>query len=243
MRKNKLGFTLIELLVVIAIIALLAAILFPVFARARENARRASCQSNLKQLGLGFQMYLQDSDEYYPVDNGYTVANASPYCYYWPDLILPYIKSKPIFVCPSDGEESFYDISELDTIPGTFTAADPAIDYGVNTNLAMFEPNGDIKASGGLPVVQETRNNTPADTFLLWDVDPNRLHPGMSFFLPPADDFQSGSSTPIYNVCRVVGGRHFAGDDYLYADGHVKWLNQSSVVGGSTPSDIRFSLH
>src|SRR5471032_187855 len=61
------GFTLIELLVVIAIIAILAAILFPVFARARENARRASCQSNLKQIGLGFQQYSQDYDERFPI--------------------------------------------------------------------------------------------------------------------------------------------------------------------------------
>ncbi len=64
-RRTKWGFTLIELLVVIAIIAILAAILFPVFARARENARRASCQSNLKQIGLGIFQYAQDYDEYY----------------------------------------------------------------------------------------------------------------------------------------------------------------------------------
>src|SRR5687767_1588685 len=66
-RSRKVGFTLIELLVVIAIIAILAAILFPVFARARENARRASCQSNLKQLGLSFAQYTQDFDERYPM--------------------------------------------------------------------------------------------------------------------------------------------------------------------------------
>src|SRR5438093_9620550 len=73
-RNGKLGFTLIELLVVIAIIAILAAILFPVFARARENARRSSCQSNLKQLGLGFQMYTQDYDERLPAAGDYGAA-------------------------------------------------------------------------------------------------------------------------------------------------------------------------
>src|SRR5689334_5202516 len=74
----KPGFTLIELLVVIAIIAILAAILFPVFARARENARRASCQSNLKQIGLGIMMYTQDYDETFPRSaiGGFTYQNS-----------------------------------------------------------------------------------------------------------------------------------------------------------------------
>ncbi|HEX8550734.1 MAG TPA: DUF1559 domain-containing protein [Abditibacteriaceae bacterium] len=87
------GFTLIELLVVIAIIAILAAILFPVFARARENARRSSCQSNLKQIALGVAQYTQDSDEKYPgtPESGKT----------WVDQLQPYLKSKQIFVCPS----------------------------------------------------------------------------------------------------------------------------------------------
>jgi prepilin-type N-terminal cleavage/methylation domain-containing protein/prepilin-type processing-associated H-X9-DG protein len=92
--ESKNGFTLIELLVVIAIIAILAAILFPVFARARENARRASCQSNLKQIGLGFAQYTQDYDERLPqYETGTNVG--------WGTSVQPYVKSWQLFHCPS----------------------------------------------------------------------------------------------------------------------------------------------
>lgn len=96
------GFTLIELLVVIAIIALLAAILFPVFGRARESARRSSCQSNLKQIGLGVIQYTQDFDERYflpVIDLGSDTVS-------WPTLVQPYTKSSQVFLCPS-GEKGY----------------------------------------------------------------------------------------------------------------------------------------
>jgi prepilin-type N-terminal cleavage/methylation domain-containing protein/prepilin-type processing-associated H-X9-DG protein len=94
-RKN--GFTLIELLVVIAIISILAAILFPVFARARENARRASCQSNLKQIGLGLLQYTQDYDETLPYSYVSVGGSVS-----WMGQTFPYVKSTQIYFCPSD---------------------------------------------------------------------------------------------------------------------------------------------
>ncbi len=123
MNSSKRGFTLIELLVVIAIIAILAAILFPVFARARENARKSTCQSNLKQIGLGFAQYAQDYDEMYPpmldrISAGvYTVqtnssmpgyrfitSDGSPSGYFvsWMDILQPYVKNDKIFECPSN---------------------------------------------------------------------------------------------------------------------------------------------
>jgi len=97
--RRKSGFTLIELLVVIAIIAILAAILFPVFARARENARRSSCQSNEKQIALGFKQYIQDNNERYPAASG------------WNTAILDYTKSEAILKCPSAAGAGTYDYS------------------------------------------------------------------------------------------------------------------------------------
>jgi len=102
--KTRSGFTLIELLVVIAIIAILAAILFPVFAKVREKARQTSCASNEKQLALGVLQYLQDYDSYYPLGNqgkdmggwvGFTTNS-------WQSLVMPYIKSTNVFYCPDD---------------------------------------------------------------------------------------------------------------------------------------------
>lgn len=99
------GFTLIELLVVIAIIAILAAILFPVFARAREKARQASCLSNLKQLGTALQMYVQDYDEMTPPHTDDEPTPPPPYNWRWDSLplrLLPYVKNYQIYRCPSD---------------------------------------------------------------------------------------------------------------------------------------------
>jgi len=91
---------LIELLVVIAIIAILAAILFPVFAKAREKARQTSCLSNIKQLGLGVLMYAQDYDEVFPLYQPTEPVYNYPYCY-WDDLLGPYINNDQLWVCPT----------------------------------------------------------------------------------------------------------------------------------------------
>jgi len=98
------GFTLIELLVVIAIIAILAAILFPVFARAREKARQTSCLSNLKQIGLGAVMYAQDYDERWVI---YRLGSGHVPNLFWPQLVEPYMKNEQIMQCPSRGDRSW----------------------------------------------------------------------------------------------------------------------------------------
>ena len=96
--RSRKGFTLIELLVVIAIIAILAAILFPVFQKVRENARRSACTSNMKQLGLAIVQYQQDADEAYPTSNG----TGNPGTGNWALCIYPYVKSIDVYKCPDN---------------------------------------------------------------------------------------------------------------------------------------------
>ncbi len=109
MAKLKTGFTLIELLVVIAIIAILAAILFPVFAQAREKARAISCISNMKQLGLAARMYQQDYDDKFVPSYMYQKPPQSdPDINWWDDILQPYIKNRGVVLCPSrQWEETF----------------------------------------------------------------------------------------------------------------------------------------
>ncbi len=101
---SRRGFTLIELLVVIAIIAILAAILFPVFARARAKAIQNTCLSNVKQINLGLMMYVQDNDQFFPPDSrggGCTTGN-------WVNAVVPYIKNTQIWACPEDRTKAAY---------------------------------------------------------------------------------------------------------------------------------------
>src|SRR5438093_8727534 len=103
--KKRNGFTLIELLVVIAIIAILAAILFPVFAQAREKARSATCLSNFKQIGVGVLMYVQDWDDTYPNNRLFTFkggAEGSKLLVTWKTATAPYVKNLDVYKCPSN---------------------------------------------------------------------------------------------------------------------------------------------
>jgi len=153
------GFTLIELLVVIAIIAILAAILFPVFAQAREAARKASCLSNTKQLGLGVMMYVQDYDEMYPCNNWDTpfIATADnesrsltyPSAMQWMWHIMPYMKNKQILVCPSDASAGKNDWRGYWVPPGAPSCNDA---WGIPTPIS-YAHNQHIFGYGGAPAI------------------------------------------------------------------------------------------
>ena len=222
------GFTLIELLVVIAIIALLASILFPVFARARENARRATCQSNMKQIGLALTQYAQDYDERLPGSirdaNGASSLFLLNTYVIWDDLIYPYCKSTQIFVCPS--------VASLVNTPNRSPL--PSNDFDKDSYSSCIYPNATsaLSASGGNGTFSGynamghtlAQFTSTADTFAVGEGGGSAAS-GYSgaqtvaeYFLQASD--QLTNTTPM----GTPGTPHFNGGDWLYVDGHVKWM-------------------
>ncbi|MEO6908353.1 MAG: DUF1559 domain-containing protein [Abditibacteriaceae bacterium] len=218
--KNKGGaFTLIELLVVIAIIAILAAILFPVFARARENARRASCLSNLKQIGLGVMMYTQDYDERYPteVDPGpsrwagmvnFTDGLTDPTKVNWLSGIYPYTKSWQVLICPSATDTTYNpgpDIRPNGNNRNSYEGNNVIFRYGTGLNQAA------IIASANTIIAHEVGST----------VDSTYLRP----FLDPSGGPYGGGYVYPYEGTAV----HLEGSNFLFCDGHAKWWKDSAV--------------
>jgi prepilin-type N-terminal cleavage/methylation domain-containing protein len=248
------GFTLIELLVVIAIIAILASILFPVFAQARESARTTSCSSNLRQVGIALGMYTQDYDECLP----WGASNLSGTSLTWYDLVEPYVKvgvsgfgftggvQRPFYVCPS------FENNEIPVRPGdppvpSFPAAQVtrAMSYAANGWLMPMANRVLLPASPWFPSkmgpARTTMVDAPASVVMMTHALGTRPAVG-------GDDVTSGcvgieegtnglppnvSSAGVYCAARF---KHRGGAIYLMADHHVKWFRgpASWVARGSS---------
>ncbi len=202
------GFTLIELLVVIAIIAILAAILFPVFARAREKARQASCMSNVKQISLGFQMYTSDYDDMYPA-SWYVANNQDGYVAV--DTIYPYVKNYQLFQCPSR--------KTLNPLP--LAGAIPSMNrnglaYATNTNY--WGGNNGAGIACNHPMGRDLSViTTPAETILIMDY------------------YGAFEAAAQYSInANIINGsteifRHSETANFGFCDGHAKALNRGAA--------------
>lgn len=205
LRWFRRGFTLIELLVVIAIIAILAAILFPVFAQAREKARMTACLSNLKQIGTGTMMYVQDFDEHYPntVAWGrtwtgvYTVTPSNPQSYlYLPDLINPYVKNTGVWFCPSIGQAS--------STPFGWNIAQNGSSYIWNHQTNSCNLCNPAQGAYNVTGSNIASVAAPASAPLVWDI-------------------------PYWGAWVGSMSFHNNGLNVTYADGHAKWVGGIDV--------------
>jgi len=225
--KTYRAFTLIELLVVIAIISILAAILFPVFARARENARRASCMSNMKQIGLGLMQYTQDYDERYPPSSYCNLTSCAPgdqdsdpskpsgtFGTYavstgnhrtWMDFIYPYVKSTQVFVCPSS------------QVPKTTP------NYGYSDAFNMFGTASYYYRNGGtstywipISLASVTR---PSEVICITEYSNTNIEMQPAYVRTLANNPANTEVTP-----------HLDGGNAIYADGHAKWRSRQTIL-------------
>ncbi len=225
------GFTLIELLVVISIIALLAAILFPVFGRVRENARRTSCLSNLKQIGLGLMQYTQDFDEkntqaWYGTGSGPSDATTN---YKWMDAIFPYVKSEQLFNCPSHKLPFTFGSSVFDVYK--FRSGRNWGSYGVNTTYYPQTPTYPGPFVNPFEVPALAAWETPSTTVYAMDGAGRFEIAWLTKFNPPIN-----AGPPRYldvSGFPTMTERHLATCAVLYCDGHAKAqsLDKFTVVG------------
>ncbi|MBM3501319.1 MAG: DUF1559 domain-containing protein [Armatimonadetes bacterium] len=211
--RRRSGFTLIELLVVVAIIASLAAILFPVFSRAREKARQTSCLSNVTQLGLAVLMYAQDYDETLIPSRQGNVNGAL----IWPAYLSPYVKNAQVFICPSAASQSQYGQVWQDRGP---------LSIGINRDLEGRNTN----LAYSLAVFQE-----PSANLLLADSTPAPTGSGSG----GGRGFQVQYDRPP-DTQSAIGSRHNEGTNIGFLDGHAKWYKAGAAYQLNNPSGIRW---
>lgn len=229
MLSRKHGFTLIELLVVIAIIAILAAILFPVFAKAREKARQTVCLSNTRQLGTAVMMYAQDWDDVYPptylYNNGLNGSNGRTHI---SSLTLPYVRNEQIWICPSDPEPT-----PLPQIPEDVML--PRSSYVPNEAVL---PRDKFSLAAGNPrpyrVVRMAAVGSPAETIAIVEQEENEDPYGCCHPWHPRKPYantialthatlQEINDQIDVRIVNMDDARHNGGSNYGFADGHSKW--------------------
>jgi len=242
------GFTLIELLVVIAIIAILAAILFPVFSQAREKARQAACLSFKKNIGAAWSMYAQDYDERLPLFIVFNVPDGG-----WGTHVIlqPYCRNRQIFSCPTAGQGRFLAYSVNTACPGGY--AQMAQVFG-NIQTPQFPPNGGLgrcywqwgNTAGDYWVASLSEIPEPVETIALWCV-PTSTYCGTI----PVDDntFYCTIACGWWMLCGIdeppslsgplgqasfkfgrINNTHLEGSVYVFSDGHAKWYRPLQTV-------------
>ncbi|HEV2474679.1 MAG TPA: prepilin-type N-terminal cleavage/methylation domain-containing protein [Chthonomonadales bacterium] len=247
--SRRRGFTLIELLVVIAIIAILAAILFPVFAQARESARMTSCLSNMRQIGLALQMYMTDYDTTYPnIYQGWGIAGCVRPCgdqegWNWRNAIQPYTKNKGLQSCPSNpvdqptgpgllppsnssnwnGNGMGYAMDPQLTMPQSY-----AMNAGATTWCAVDDASTNWANKAPL---KESTINRPANLIAIGETTWRQADFGMDWFLQ--GNGQCSSSPALYSHRATNGPTNL-----VYYDGHAKNKRWSAVEYPLTQSEM-----